>query len=357
MDYPVPPKMTRHARQYQDGEGRSTPDRFVGAIISDLEASTTQDDQDNYSASESDNSQAAYAMDRDDASTSASMTPAQRLATMQQTLDEAPTDAAAGAEIVSWTDRLREAARNLDSTLAEAEQPGQPSLSEAARRATAPDGDAAVGAVAANGTPNINAAGQPTATAGAPNQDANAHNKIATAPTDGAEITKDAVTTLLFPDDIQRLATMQQTLDEAPTDAAAGAEIVSWTDRLREAARNLDSTLAEAEQPGQPSLSEAARRATAPDGDAAVGAVAANGTPNINAAGQPTATAGAPNQDANAHNKVNDKEPTDNEHRHPRGRINRERTPPADRDRADRRRRDHKRRRHHTSLPRRHTGE
>uniref|UniRef100_A0A0D9Y110 Uncharacterized protein n=1 Tax=Leersia perrieri TaxID=77586 RepID=A0A0D9Y110_9ORYZ len=77
MDYPVPPKMTRHARQYQDGEERSTPDRFVGAIISDLEASTTQEDQDGYLASESDNSRAIYVMDGDDASASASLTPAQ----------------------------------------------------------------------------------------------------------------------------------------------------------------------------------------------------------------------------------------------------------------------------------------
>uniref|UniRef100_A0A0D9VCR0 Uncharacterized protein n=1 Tax=Leersia perrieri TaxID=77586 RepID=A0A0D9VCR0_9ORYZ len=101
MDYPVPPKTTRHSRQYQDGEERSTSDRFVEAIISDLEASTTQDDQDGYSASESDNSRAVYAVDEDDALAFASMTPAQQLATMQHILDEAPTDVAAGAEIVS----------------------------------------------------------------------------------------------------------------------------------------------------------------------------------------------------------------------------------------------------------------
>uniref|UniRef100_A0A0D9WWW8 Uncharacterized protein n=1 Tax=Leersia perrieri TaxID=77586 RepID=A0A0D9WWW8_9ORYZ len=148
MDNPVPPKTARHARQHHDDEERSTPDRFVVAIISDLEASTTQDDQDDYSASESDNSRAVYAVDGDDASTFASMTPAQRLAMMQQILDEAPTDAVVGAEIVSWIDRLREAARNLDSALAEAEQP---SLSEAARRATAADDDAAVRAAVANG--------------------------------------------------------------------------------------------------------------------------------------------------------------------------------------------------------------
>uniref|UniRef100_A0A0D9XS79 Uncharacterized protein n=1 Tax=Leersia perrieri TaxID=77586 RepID=A0A0D9XS79_9ORYZ len=101
MDYPVLPKTTRHTRRQQGGEERFTPDRFVEAIISDLEASTIRDDQDGYLASESCNSQAVYAMDGDDASASASMTPAQRLATMQQILNEAPTDATAGAEITS----------------------------------------------------------------------------------------------------------------------------------------------------------------------------------------------------------------------------------------------------------------
>uniref|UniRef100_A0A0D9V618 Uncharacterized protein n=1 Tax=Leersia perrieri TaxID=77586 RepID=A0A0D9V618_9ORYZ len=178
MDYSVPPKTTRRTRQHQGGKERSTLDRFVGAIISDLEASTTRDDQDGYSASESDNSRAVYAVDRDDVSASASMTPAQRLATMQQILDEAPTEAATSAEIASWTNRLREAARNLDSALAEAEQPEQPSLSEAARRTIAADDDAAARAAAANGAPNINATGQPTPAMGAPNQDANTNNEV-----------------------------------------------------------------------------------------------------------------------------------------------------------------------------------
>uniref|UniRef100_A0A0D9XRE5 Uncharacterized protein n=1 Tax=Leersia perrieri TaxID=77586 RepID=A0A0D9XRE5_9ORYZ len=123
MDYPVPPKTTRRTRRHQGGKERFTPNRFVGAIISDLEASTTQDDQDGYSVSKSCNSRVVYAVDGDDASASASMTPAQRLATMQQILNEAPTDVAAGTEITSWTDRLREAARNLDSALVEAGQP------------------------------------------------------------------------------------------------------------------------------------------------------------------------------------------------------------------------------------------
>uniref|UniRef100_A0A0D9WYG4 Uncharacterized protein n=1 Tax=Leersia perrieri TaxID=77586 RepID=A0A0D9WYG4_9ORYZ len=147
MEYSVPPKTTRRTRQHQGGKERSTPDRFVGAIISDLEASTTRDDQDGYSASESDNSQAVYAVDGNDVSASALMTPTQRLATMQQILDESPTDAVASAEIASWTNRLREAARNLYSAVTEVKQPEQPSLSEAARRATTADGDA----TAANG--------------------------------------------------------------------------------------------------------------------------------------------------------------------------------------------------------------
>uniref|UniRef100_A0A0D9WE25 Uncharacterized protein n=1 Tax=Leersia perrieri TaxID=77586 RepID=A0A0D9WE25_9ORYZ len=172
MGYPTPRKLVKHTRDHQDNKEALNPDRLVGAIISDLEASITPDGEDSYSASKPDNSRG-----NDTASTSA--TPAQRLAAMQQILDETLFNTAENPELVSWADQLRENARNLDSTFREAqtEAPEQPTESEVARRATAANAGAPAQAIGQ--PPNTGVLVRPTIEAVPANGNINTNNEVA----------------------------------------------------------------------------------------------------------------------------------------------------------------------------------